>query len=262
LLAFVPPLAYFVVAPVSVSLALWLALASAFAVGIQAFIEKGEVRLFDAAGFVLFGALALYGALFRTATTGNDINLVLETGYLAVAVRSMSIRQPFTAQYGLLPDVRDKSLDGRANTILTAAWATTFALMAAADAATTVLHKLSAVWSTGLGLAVFAGALTFTWQFSIYIGRRAGSIPAFGKTGGLHACREGSGTDLPGPVGDIRVRGAFLDHRQHLRRDGVRHGARNQPDVVDPPARPRSRPAPVADPGPDHRVRRRDDPLS
>jgi hypothetical protein len=261
LLAFVPPLAYFVVAPVSVSLALWLALAAAFAVGIQSFIEKGEVRLFDAAGFVLFGALAVYGALFRSATTGNDLNLAVELGYLAVAVRSLSIRQPFTAQYGLFPSLRDKTLDSRAHTVITAAWATTFALMAAADAATTVLHKLSAVWSTGFGLAAFAGALTFTWQFSIYIGRRAGSVSAFWKIGGLHAYREGSGADLPGPAGDVRIRGAFLDHRQHLRRDGVRHGARNQPDLVDPPARPRGRSAPVADPGPDHRVRRRDDPL-
>jgi hypothetical protein len=259
LLAFAPAFVYFVVAPVSVSLALWLAFAATFAAATKTFVESGRIRLFDAAGFVLFGLLALYDALFQVATTGKDISLVLEAGYLAAALWSMGAAQPFTAQYGLIPRQHDPELFWRANTMLSAVWATTFGFMAAADAATTILHRLSPLWGTGFGLAAFALALTFTWQFRLYMGRRAGLIPVLRK--GLYAGRESTGTDSAGPAGDVRLRGAVLDYRQNRSRDSIRHGARNQPDAVDAPARPRGRAAAVADAGADKRVRRRDDPL-
>jgi hypothetical protein len=46
-LAFLPSAIYYVMAPLSLSLALWLAFAAAFAVGLRYFGATGTVRIFD-----------------------------------------------------------------------------------------------------------------------------------------------------------------------------------------------------------------------
>jgi hypothetical protein len=168
-LAFVPLLVYLVMAPLSVSLALWLAFAAVFAVAIRAFIATGSLRPFDAVGLVLFGGLAFYDGFIDPGGSATRTSMVIEIGFLAGAVWSMGMRLPFTAQYGLLPERCDPVLLDRANTLLTAVWSTCFALMAGANAWAVVLHRLSPIWASGLGLAAFAAALTFTWQFGLYI---------------------------------------------------------------------------------------------
>ncbi len=181
MLAFLPSLIYFVMAPVSVSLALWLAFAVAFAIGIRVFVATRKLRIFDASGMALFGALALYDGFVQPGSTVADTSLVLETGLLAAALWSMSVSQPFTAQYRLFRREHDPLLLSRAQTLLTALWSTCFALMAAADAGTVILHRLSPLWASGLGLVLFAAMLTFTWQFGVYIDRHAGNIPLLRK---------------------------------------------------------------------------------
>jgi hypothetical protein len=173
LLAFVPSLLYFVMAPLSVSLALWLAFAAVFAVAIRAFIATGALRLFDAVGLAMFGGLAFYDGFLDPGGSVTRVSMVLEIGFLAGAVWSMALRQPFTSQYGLLSQRCDPAAVERAHTVLTSAWATCFAVMAGANAGAVVLHRLSPVWASGLGLAAFAAALTFTWQFGLYIDKRA-----------------------------------------------------------------------------------------
>jgi hypothetical protein len=181
LLAFLPCLAYFLIAPVSVSLALWLAFATAFAVAIRAFVASRMLRIFDAGNLGLFAALTLYDAFVQPGSTPAEINLALEIGLLVTAVWSMSLRLPFTAQYRLVRKSHDPALLVRAHTLLTSLWATAFALMAAAAAATVILHRLSPVWAGGITLILFAAMLTFTWQFGAYIDRHPGNIPFLGK---------------------------------------------------------------------------------
>ena len=181
MLAFLPSLFFFVMAPLSVSLALWLGFAAAFAVGIRAFGASRTIRIFDASGLALFGVLALYAAFVEPDFGPAAAGLVLETGLLATILCSMAIRQPFTVQYRWLKAPHDPILVARAHTLLTAVWASCYAVMAAINAVSVILHQLSPGWAGIAGLVVFAATLTFTWQFGAYIDRRGGNAPLPGR---------------------------------------------------------------------------------
>jgi len=168
-------------APLSVSLALWLGFAAAFAVGIRAFGATRTVRIFDVSGLTLFGTLALYAAFVKPDFGPAEAGLVLETGLLSTIVWSMAIRQPFTVQYRWLKAPQDPVLIARAHTLLTAVWATCYAIMAAVNAVSVILHRLSPGWAGVLGLVVFAATLTFTWQFGVYIDKRGGDAALPGR---------------------------------------------------------------------------------
>jgi hypothetical protein len=180
-LAFLPSLIYFVMAPLSVSLALWLGFAAAFAVGTRAFGASRTVRVFDASGLTLFCALALYAAFVQPDFGPAEAGLVLETGLLTAILWSMAVRQPFTIQYRWLRAQHDPVIIARAHTLLTAVWATCYAAMAAINAVSVILHQLSPGWAGVAGIAVFAATLTFTWQFGVYIDSRGGTIPRPGR---------------------------------------------------------------------------------
>ena len=177
MLAFLPSLLFFVLAPLTMSLALWLGFAAAFAVGIRAFAATRSIRLFDAAGLILFGGLALYTAFVNSEFSPTETALVLDSALLAVILWSMAARRPFTADYSWLKGEHPPERIARADLLLTAVWATAYALMAAIAAAAVVLHRLAPGWANVWGLVVFAATLTFTWQFGAYIDRQATSRP-------------------------------------------------------------------------------------
>ncbi len=181
MLAFLPSLIFFLIAPVSVSLAIWLAFGAVFAVAIRTFIPTGSLRVFDASGLTLFGALALYDAVLQPGSTPADISLVVEAGLFATALWSITVGQPFTAPYRLFRRRHEPAQLARVHRLLASLWAVCFALMAAVDAGTAILHRLSSVWASGLGLVFFAAALTFTWQFALYIDKHPEDIPLLGK---------------------------------------------------------------------------------
>jgi hypothetical protein len=181
MLAFLPSLVFFALAPLSVSLALWLAFATAFAVGIRAFGATRKLRLFDAAGLVLFGPLALYTGFADSDFGAANAALVLEAGLLLVILRSMAVRRPMTSQYGWLKAPLPPEIAARAHLLLTAVWATTYALMAALSAVSVVLHRMAPGWAGLLGLLLFAATLTFTWQSGAYIDKRGGDVPLIGR---------------------------------------------------------------------------------
>jgi hypothetical protein len=174
--AFLPCLVFFVMAPLSVSLALWLAFAAAFAIGIRAFGAYRTVRIFDACGLVLFGALALYAGFVETDFGAAKTGLVLEAGFLAAILWSLASHRPFTAQYHWLKGRHDPQVVARAHILLTAIWATSYAIMAAISTLSVVMHRLMPGWAGVLGLLVFAATLTFTWQFGVYIDKRGGDV--------------------------------------------------------------------------------------
>jgi hypothetical protein len=176
MLAFLPSLVFFVVAPLSISLALWLGFAAAFAIGIRAFGLTRTLRVFDLCGLVLFGALALYTGFVQADFGPADSALVLDCGFLTAIIYSMAARRPFTADYHWLNGEHSDDVMVRAHTLLTAIWATVYAAMAGICALSTITHRLLPVWAGILELAVFLAALTFTWQFGAYIDRRGGSV--------------------------------------------------------------------------------------
>jgi len=180
-LAFLPSAIYFVMAPLSVSLALWLAFAAAFAVGLSFFGHTGRIRVFDAAGLVLFGALALYDGFVQPGTAAADTSIVLETGLLLTILWSMAANQPFTTQYRWLKQQADPAIQVKVHTLLTSLWATAFAALAGIDALTVVAHILAPGWASVLGLLLFGATLTFTWQFGLYIDKARGNIPFLGR---------------------------------------------------------------------------------
>jgi hypothetical protein len=174
--AFLPSAIYFVMAPLSVSLALWLGFAAAFALTLTHFGHTGMVRSFDAAGFVLFGVMALYAAFFAPGAAASEISILLEPVFLAVILWSMSVNRPFTAAYSWLKRKHDPDVIIKAHTLLTSVWATTFALLTGIDCMTEVAHILPPGWASVLDVAVFAAMLTFTWRFGLYIDSRRGHV--------------------------------------------------------------------------------------
>jgi len=180
LLGFLPLVVFFVLVRLSVSLALWIAFSVAFTLGMRNFVETGVLRHLDITFTVLFGLLALYGGFIHPGMSISWVGLVLELALLAVAIWSLLARQPITGQYiraQVSPEYWATPLVGRTIYALTLAWTAAFAVMAAADAATIFEPTISANLMAVVGLAALAGALTFTWQSSVTLGRRLGHTP-------------------------------------------------------------------------------------
>jgi len=180
LLGFAPLIVFTVLVRFSVSLALWLAFATAFAVGMRDFADTGRPRVLDVAFTASFGLLAVYDGFIAPGMTIYWVGLVPKLGLLGVSLWSLWRREPFTVPYvqtQVSPDRWDRPLFARSNYMLTWVWAGAFAIMAAADAATIVLHTVSPILLAAAGLVAFVGALTFTWQFGVYISRRLGDAP-------------------------------------------------------------------------------------
>ena len=177
LLGFAPFAAFLLLARFSFSLALWIAFAAAFSLGIRAFVELGVLRLFDAAMTALFGLLALYDGFIDPGMRLAWIGLILEIGLSLTALWSLATKAPFTCQYALAPilsEYGDEPFFIRTNYLLSAVWGGAFAVMAAMDALTLFVHTLPVSLLAVVGLAAFAGALTFSWYASVVIGRRIG----------------------------------------------------------------------------------------
>ena len=180
LLGFAPLMVFYVFVQISVSLALWLAFATAFTLGIRDFVETGTPRLLDIAFATCFGLLAVYDGFIEPGMTIPWVGLTLKLGVLSVALWSLAQREPFTLPYlrtEVVAAQRDTPVFLRLNYILAGVWTGALAVMAGADAVTIFLHTISAFWLAATGLVAFAGALTFTWQFGANISRRLGQAP-------------------------------------------------------------------------------------
>lgn len=176
MLAFLPPALYFLIAPVSVSLALWLAFAAAFALGVSGFGTTRTLRIFDMSGWIAFGLLALYVAAMKPDLSPAEAGLVVSLGYLAAILATLVLRRPFTTQYSVFKIKLDPAQVALRHVILSAAWAACFALIAATNAVSVILLRVSPGWAGVLTLALFASTLTFTWHSGAYIDKRDSAI--------------------------------------------------------------------------------------
>ncbi|MBU6296916.1 MAG: hypothetical protein KGJ79_04810 [Alphaproteobacteria bacterium] len=180
LLGFAPLVVFFVLERLSVSLALWVAFATAFALSMRTFIETGILKLFDAGSTVIFGLLALFTGFIEPGMDYPWVGLILELGLLGIVVWSLVTRAPFIREYSREQIPREQwtaPLFIATNYRLTWAWAGAFAVMAAADATILFLHRVAPGLAVTTGLLALLLALTFTWQSGVRISRRLGKTP-------------------------------------------------------------------------------------
>jgi len=154
LLGLAPFTAFVLLTGLSLSMALWVAFGLAFTLGLQAFLESGRIRAFDAANALVFAALAIFSGFIPVAMTAAGFRLIAECLLLAFALVSLLSGRPFTRQF---------ALDGesRPHIRLSLGWGVALALMSLADAAAIFLD-LPETAAAIAGLVVLAGALTFT----------------------------------------------------------------------------------------------------
>jgi hypothetical protein len=161
LLGFTPFIVFTVLTGLSVSLAIWVAFAVAFALAIRDFASTKTIRILDGGSMVLFGALALVVTFIAPGLSTQGSRLIIDAGSLVLALASLIIRNHLTLQYAR-DQVAHEFLDDRkfirANYVVTAVWALAFAAMAAADAVATFTRHfpLSLDLAAGLGALVVA----------------------------------------------------------------------------------------------------------
>lgn len=172
LLGFVPFIVFALFTGVSVSLALWLAFAAAFAIGIRDFLHAKMIRMLDITCLMLFAMLALYTGFIQPSLPVQAVRMIADIVLLLLALISMARRIPFTEQY-----VRDEMPERfwgtpqfvRATYVLSAVWAAAFLVMAVADGLTTFAHHLSFSLDVAIGLAALALAIGFTVRYPSHL---------------------------------------------------------------------------------------------
>jgi hypothetical protein len=176
LLGFLPFILFALLTNVSVSLALWVAFATAFAMGIRDFAHTRILRVLDVGSTILFGLLALYAGFIQPSLSLQAVRLVVDCGLLLIALASMAIRNPFTLQYAREQTPRefwDTPVFIRTNYIITAVWTLAFAATTAADAAAIFDKRFPLALDIAVGLAALALAVIFTARYPIYVRARA-----------------------------------------------------------------------------------------
>src|ERR1700760_4731770 len=140
-LGFAPFILFVVLMRLSTDLALWIAFAAAFTLGIRSFLDTRVLKTLDAGSTALFGLLALYKGFIQPSLSQETVMLAVEGGLLAVMIASLLLHEPFTLQYAreqVAPEQWGSQTFLRANYVVTAVWMAALAVMTAADAAATL----------------------------------------------------------------------------------------------------------------------------
>jgi hypothetical protein len=168
LLGFVPFIVFALLSGISISLALWLAFAAAFAIGIRDFLHAKIIRLLDLTCLMLFTMLALYVGFIQPSLPVQAVRMIADIVLLLLALVSMARRIPFIEQY-VRDEVPEHLWDTpafvRMTYVLSGVWAAAFLVMAIADGLTTFRHQLSFSLDIAIGLIVLAAAVVFTLRY-------------------------------------------------------------------------------------------------
>jgi len=181
LMGFAPFILFALLTNISVSLALWVAFAAAFAIGIRDFAHTRILRVLDVGSTILFGLLALYAGFIQPSLSVQAVRLVVDCGLLLIAATSMAIRNPFTLQYAREQTPQEfwnTPLFIRTNYIITAVWTLAFLATTAADATATFNKKFPLSLDIGVGLAALALAVIFTARYPVHVRAHAQRILA------------------------------------------------------------------------------------
>jgi hypothetical protein len=170
-LGFVPFILFAVLMGLSVDLALWVAFAAAFTLGIRSFLDTRVLKTLDAGSTVLFGSLALFKGFVAPSLPLGIVLLAVDGGLLAVMLISLVLHEPFTLQYAreqATPELWQEPDFLRTNYVVTGVWVLALALMTAIDAAAIFTGRISLTVAVGAGLVALAGALTFSARYTAY----------------------------------------------------------------------------------------------
>lgn len=164
-----PFIAFVLVSNLSVDLALWLAFAAAFAIGIRHFVQRRALNILDAGGTLLFGLLALYAGFIAPGIATKAVRLAVDAGFLAMAFASLLSASPFTLPHTSEPPPRK----GRASPpeppsrLLTVVWLLAFAIMTLGDAAAAFDKRFPLALDSAIELGALAIAIAFTARFAV-----------------------------------------------------------------------------------------------
>jgi hypothetical protein len=175
LFGFVPFILFALLSRLSADLALWLAFAASFVVTIRDFVEKPSLRLLDGTSLVLFGLLALIRGFAAPELSLAIVRTVVDVVLCAAIFLSLLRRRPFSLQYAS----RDSTLHPhwpleaflRVNQRISLVWGLSFAAMALADGAVTLL-ALPFYVGIGVSVAALAAAISFTFLYPALAAKR------------------------------------------------------------------------------------------
>ena len=177
-LGFVPFILFAVLMRLSTDLALWVAFAAAFALGMRSFLDTRVLKTLDAGNTALFGLLALYKGFVQPSLSFGALLLAVDGGLLAIILASIVLHEPFTLQYAreqVSQEQWQTPLFLRTNYVVTGVWVVALALMTGADAAATLASLISVTSAMAAGLVALAIALTFSLRYPAYLRERSGS---------------------------------------------------------------------------------------
>ncbi|HXC55775.1 MAG TPA: hypothetical protein VNU97_10805 [Rhizomicrobium sp.] len=176
-LGFVPFILFDVLMRQSVDMALWIAFAAAFTLGMRSFLDTRVLKTLDAGNTALFGLLALYKGFIQPSLSFGTVLLAVDGSLLAIVLGSLLLHEPFTLQYAreqVAPEQWTSRIFLRTNYVVTGVWVAALALMTGADAAATLASEISVTAAVVAGLAALAAALTFSLRYPAYLRGRAG----------------------------------------------------------------------------------------
>ena len=176
LLGFAPFIVFALLAGLSIDLALWTALASAFVIGIRDFAHTRLLRVLDMGSVVLFGLLALYTGFIQPSLSIPAVHLIVDSGLTIIALVSIVIGNPFTLDYAReqVPEEFWRTpLFLRTNYIVAGVWVLAFGAMTAVDVAATFNARFPLTLDLAASLATLALAVVFTTRYPAYVRARA-----------------------------------------------------------------------------------------
>lgn len=168
LIGFIPFIVFALLAGVSMSLALWLALAAAFVVGIRDFLHSKALRVLDVGGMALFVFMALFIGFVEPGLKESTTRLVIDCGFLLMAGVSLIRRDPVTLGYArefAPPESWTQPAFIRANYIVTGVWTFAFAITALFDGIANFDNTFSQTIEISAGLAALVVAIAFTARY-------------------------------------------------------------------------------------------------
>ena len=142
---------------------------------IRDFLHEKLVRFLDAGSVALFGLLALYAGFVEPGLTVEMTRLIVDAGFLALALVSIVLRNPLTLQYAREQAPREQWQTRGflvTNYALTAFWAVAFGFMSAADALTNFHKDLPPAFEAAISLIVLIVAVGFTARYPAHLRRR------------------------------------------------------------------------------------------
>ena len=173
---FAPFILFTILSRLSVDLALWVAFAAAFVVTIRDFVESPSLRLLDVGSLALFALLALGRGFLDPGLPLASVRFIAALSLFLLLSLPLALKQPFSVDYARL-DPREAgwppALFLRVNYLVSGAWATAFAAIAAADGAVTFDTGLPLYGSIAISLAALSAATAFTLLYPAHAAKKA-----------------------------------------------------------------------------------------